>query len=200
MGGRTALTRVDDHHPVQSPPDVHGERRGMTVVRMNPHRPGLDLVDELSSGRNRLPAVHRRSMPAVQVETVRMFGEVAEPNPQDVTGPGSNQGSRYPTAVHPCVDDRSRTDFDLLGGHVEFVRRESRRTTPPGLRGLPSCPPRPDTSHPYRPKRVSHLFQPRRRCYPARSHAGTRVGSGKDPGAAAQTTPPTNAPVTKMIK
>ena len=109
--------------------DVALQRHRMAVVEMQTERVGVELVEELAARRDllvRVRSVHRRRVPAVEVERVRVAPLVDEPDAHEVALGGADRRTRNLAVEGPGREEDAGGDLDLAVGGEDLVLAQER--------------------------------------------------------------------------
>src|SRR5215216_1301130 len=115
------LLGVDDERPVEPLLDVLPQGRGVTMIKVQPERLGVELVGELPSRAHELKdPVHVCWVEAVEVDRVRVLTIVLEQDAQPVPFGGPQGRPRHLPVVGPgwVHHPRRDLDLDLFGRHL----------------------------------------------------------------------------------
>src|SRR6266540_867852 len=101
---RAALARIDDVGAVEAAVEMSLQRHRVTVIEVQAGGFGVELVNERFARWNlvfRQRAVHRRVMPPVEVNGVRVAALIQEPDAHAIAFCHANRGSRHLAVVRP---------------------------------------------------------------------------------------------------
>ena len=113
--------------------DVALQRHGVAVIQVQAERLGVELVDETLTGQHLLigqRAVHRRRMPAVEMNRVRMRTLIDECDLDAIAFGGADRRTRHLPVIGPGREEHAGSDLDLAIDRVELVLAQQRAIRP----------------------------------------------------------------------